>query len=121
MSLEVKGSAPGAAPCSMRDRVKTGGRVLWLVTLLALSACERGAESGVRAHGIRSADLGQLVLGRTTSSDVERLFGAPQERALDGALTYRNTLPSRHRQSRTETVTFRFTDGVLARICRTRS
>src|SRR5262249_30073641 len=91
--------------------------ILGVAAALAGMACQRGAESGVGTRRIRSADLRPLVLGQTTDGDVQRRFGVPDERAEDGALTYHTTIAS----GRSERITFRFTNGVLARICRSRS
>ncbi|HYV56920.1 MAG TPA: hypothetical protein VE911_05210 [Candidatus Nitrosopolaris sp.] len=90
------------------------------VTVVRVAYPPRGA-SGVHSAAIRPADLGRLVFGQTNGGDVERLFGTPDERAVDGALTYRAALVSRRAGGEGETVTFRFKNGVLSRICRSRS
>ena len=92
-----------------------------LAAPIVLVGCHQGSDASARVGTIRPADLRQLVFGRTTGGDVERLFGAPDERATDGALTYRLALASRPGRSKAETLTLRFTNGVLSRICRSRS
>ena len=109
---------------TLRSTSSAGRAAVLIVALTAaivLVACQDGGDSGVRAGAIRPTDLRQLVFGRTTGGDVERLFGVPDERGPAGALTYRSALASRRRPSGAETVTFRFTNGVLSRICRSRS
>jgi len=115
-------------PVVRRDTLRnasSAGKAALLIAALAaplvLVACQHGGDPGGRAGAIRPTDLRQLVFGRTTGGDVERLFGVPDERAPDGALTYRGALASRRKRSDAETVTFRFTNGVLSRICRSRS
>ncbi|HSV07586.1 MAG TPA: hypothetical protein VLI07_13775 [Candidatus Binatus sp.] len=106
-------------------RTPSAGKAALLIAALAapivVVGCQRGGDASVRAGTMRPADLRQLVFGRTTGDDVEHLFGVPDERATDGALTYRAALASRQGRSRAETFTFRFTNGVLSRICRSRS
>jgi len=106
-------------------RHPSAGKAALLIAALAapivLVGCQQGGDASVRAATIRPADLRHLVFGRTTGDDVERLFGVPDERATDGALTYRAALASGHGQRKAETLTFRFTNGVLSRICRARS
>ena len=65
-----------------------------------------------------------MHLGQTTPSDIEQWFGVADERMADGALVYRfeRTRQRGERlQAEAETVTFRFANGRLAKICRTRS
>src|SRR5436309_4389273 len=62
--------------------------------------------------------LEQMSFGQSTPADVERVFGAADERPPDGSLVYRT---EDRRRRETESVTFRFEGGVLSRICRTRS
>jgi hypothetical protein len=64
-------------------------------------------------HDIRPADLN--TLHRATPATVEQLLGPPDERMADGAYTYRQVRIGR---PRSETLTIRFTDGVVTRICR---
>jgi hypothetical protein len=63
----------------------------------------------------------RVTLGTTTPADVERLFGAPDQRADDGSLVYgtERTRPSGKVEH--ETTTFRFDGGVLSKICQSRS
>jgi hypothetical protein len=82
------------------------------------AASERPAES--QARPIRPTDLRLPTIGRATAADVERLLGAPETREADGALVYTSARSRRHGSPARETVTFRFRDGVLARICRSR-
>jgi hypothetical protein len=106
-------------------RTSSAGKAALLIAALAapivMVGCGRGGDGSVRASTIRPTDLHQLVSGRTTGDDIERLFGIPDERTTDGALTYRAALASRPGRSAAETVTFRFANGVLSRICRSRS
>jgi hypothetical protein len=81
---------------------------------LALSACQRAA--GEHAGTVHASDLNRVAFGRTTPSEVEQLFGAPLTRNDDGSLVYQiGAAPE------AESVTFRFRDGVLTRVCRARS
>jgi hypothetical protein len=81
---------------------------------LALPACQRAA--GEHAGTVRVSDLNRVAFGRTTPTEVEHLFGAPVTRDADGSLVYQlGTAPD------AESVTFRFRDGVLVRVCRARS
>ena len=91
------------------------------VGVLAAAGCQRPAES--RTRSIRAADLRQLALGHATPADVERVLGAPDAREPDAALVYASQRPARPGTAtdEIETVTFRFRDGLLARICRSRS
>ena len=101
--------------------------ILCGVAVLTLAACERavtGAETTRVTRPIASLDLGKVSLGKTTPDDVKKLFGAPDDSLEDGALVYRRTMlrggdESRHEEQ--ETTTFRFTAGVLSKICRARS
>ena len=97
--------------------------VLGVVTMCG---CRQGTafqSEPQRPHAV--ADLvAQVSLGRTTAGDIERQFGAADERAPDGSLVYRfETVRSRGGRTRTqnETITLRFAGGVLSKICRTRS
>jgi hypothetical protein len=109
-----------------------------LFTLLiaaGLAGCGRSVATEVRGHHIKQSALAALHLEHTTASDIETQFGEPDERAADGAVTYRYatvrqlhpqvagwTLPISTGEEVTEhTVTFHFKGGVLNRICRTRS
>jgi hypothetical protein len=66
---------------------------------------------------VRRVDLAKVVLQHTTPAEVEALYGAADEHGADGSLVYRAVTVQRHPES----VTFRFQDGVLARVCRARS
>ncbi len=94
--------------------------LIGLVAAIAVTGCDGRAESGTARPVMGARDLTQLRLGQTTPADVERLFGVPDERRNDGALVYQHRLvvPSHHEA---ETVTFRFSAGALAKVCRTRS
>jgi len=70
---------------TLRSTSSVGRAAVLIVALTAaivLVACQDGGDSGGRAGPIRPTDLRQLVFGRTTGGDVERLFGVPDERAL---------------------------------------
>jgi hypothetical protein len=110
---------------------------VWIpvITTLLLTGCERSVVTEVRGHRIPAAQLRELRLQSTTPTEIETRFGQPDDRANDGALTYRYAtvtrvrprvaglaLPIRGREQVIEhTVTFRFENGVLSRICQTRS
>lgn len=65
---------------------------------------------------MRASDLNRVSFGRTTTTEVERLLGTPATRNADGSLVYHlGSAPD------AESVTFRFRNGVLARVCRARS
>src|SRR5262249_35698949 len=86
-------------------------------------SCEHGEAAPARPHNAADA-VRQVRLGPTTASDLEQRFGAADEHAPDGALIYRFETARKHgdrMQTEAETVTFRFTDGKLAKVCRTRS
>ena len=81
---------------------------------LVSSASSRPADDGAQTQRhVRSADLDKIRLGETTPSEVEQLFGAPDVRGADGSITY-GTAPA------APTVTFRFENGTVSKICRTR-
>ena len=81
------------------------------------SARERAAPAAAGSRPVLSQDLDKVSLGQTSPSDVERLFGVPEERLADGNLLYRWT----GRPSEEGEVTFKFQDGVLSKICRDRT
>ena len=87
-------------------------------------SCDRGdAASARRPRDVTDA-IRQVHLGQSTPGDIEQRFGVADERSADGSLKYRFET-TRQRTGRAEaveeTVTFRFTNGKLAKICRTRS
>jgi hypothetical protein len=101
------------------------------LTLIALAfasavggcSCGHGEAAPARQRNAAEA-VRQVHLGQTTPSDIEQRFGVAEERMTDGALIYRfETTRQRgeHMQAETETVTFRFANGRLAKVCRTRS
>jgi len=87
-------------------------------------SCNRGEAAPDRRPSSAADAVRQVRLGQTTAREVEQRFGAPDERAADGALVYRFE-SARERggrmQAEEETVTFRFAAGKLAKVCRTRS
>ena len=88
--------------------------------MAVLAACGGEAERHATRPPIRGRALEQMSFGQSTPADVERVFGAADERPPDGSLVYRTE--DRHAGRReTESVTFRFEGGVLSRICRNRS
>ncbi|HZR79872.1 MAG TPA: hypothetical protein VFD92_02160 [Candidatus Binatia bacterium] len=92
-----------------------GSRLAVAAVALAtlLSACQgRTASAGTAERHVRSKDLAKLQIGHSAPQDVENLFGKADDREPDGSLVYRSSR---------ETATFRFENGVLAKICRTRS
>ena len=91
---------------------------LW-IALLVLPACEvreSTAELTPRRDPIRSMDLVDLQVGKTSPAQIEQQFGPPDERRQDGALVYRWT-NERGRGS----ITFQFAGGALSQLCRERS
>ena len=109
-------SEPMTTPAT---RVVSSRALLWSGLVLA-AACGASGASVADSHGITPADLDRLRFGQTTPADVQNALGAPDERAADGALVYRERRVGSP-GSRRETVTFRFQDGVLRKVCRTRS
>lgn len=105
----------------------------YLACALALAACQDRVATAVTGHVIPPRALSNVALGKTTATEVTTLFGEPDERAPDGSMTYRSrtvrtTVPALvHWSARSderideETVTFRFENGTVAKICRTRS
>jgi hypothetical protein len=90
-----------------------------LVGLLLLCACEvRESTAGPapRREEIRSSDLQNLTLGKTSPQEVEGLFGPPNERKDDGALVYRWAT-----DRGSGSITFQFAGGALSKLCRERS
>jgi len=87
-------------------------------------SCNRGDPASARRPRDAADAIRQVRLGQTTPSDVEQRFGVADQRSADGSLEYRFET-TRRRTGRAEaveeTVTFRFANGRLARICRTRS
>jgi len=100
------------------------------VALLALlaTACQPASAVETRGHAIPPASLKDVSLGKTTQADIVAQFGEPDERPPDGSLVYRSTrvrrsggLWSHEEKVEDESVTFRFENGAVAKICRTRS
>jgi hypothetical protein len=87
-------------------------------------SCQRGDAAADHRPSNAADAIRQVHLGQTTPSDLEQRFGVADERMADGALIYRfETTRQRGErlQTEAETVTFRFANGRLAKICRTRS
>jgi len=115
----------------MRDRLRSA--TAFVLAILLLAACDGSPQTELRGHPIPPRDLDAVALGKTTPPEIVARFGEPDERAPDGALTYRSSIVRRVRAGlgglwRTseekveeESVTFRFENGALARICRSRS
>jgi hypothetical protein len=91
-----------------------------LVVALAMAACDRSAAE-VRSERIPRDLHSHVTLGTTTPADVERLFGAPDQRAEDGALVYATDRKRPSGAMERETTTFRFENGVLSKVCQSRS
>ena len=87
---------------------------------LLASGChapDSGAAIETRSKPIVTEDLRNVTLLQTSPADVERLFGAPEERYANGDLRYRWTVgPGEEGQ-----VTFKFEKGVLSKMCQDRS
>jgi len=118
----------GAGGADEAPSVRPHGSVRAALIALALASaaggwsCQRGEAAPDRRPSAADA-IGQVHLGQTTPIDVEQLFGVPDQRAADGALTYRfETTRKRGERVRAEaeTVTFRFANGKLTKVCRTR-
>jgi hypothetical protein len=104
-----------------------------LASVLLFSCGKRDPIVEMRGHLIRTRELEGVSIGQTTAKEVVARFGEPDEHAPDGSLTYRATRfvrtgPTlaawsfgREKQISEETVTFRFENGALAKICRKRS
>src|SRR5262245_33250481 len=88
-----------------------------LVLAVALAGCQGSPREVTGSTPPRRLDLGKVVLQHTTPAEVEAAYGAADEHGADGSLVYRAVTIQRHPES----VTFRFQDGVLSRICRARS
>jgi hypothetical protein len=101
---------------------------LALIALVVSGAASGGCHGGAVSQAQGPHDAVELVrhmsIGHTTAAEIEREFGAADERPPDGSLVYRF---DRRRDQKvgagpeTETVTLRFERGVLSKICRTRS
>jgi len=96
---------------------------VWLFLLpsvLALVACGRGAPAESRP-ATAAAAIKHVQLNQTTPAELRSTLGPPDEQPADGSLVYR--FAGRHRGDvqETETVHFRFADGHLTKICRSRS
>jgi len=97
-----------------------------LIALLLSAVIVCGCDPRTAFPSRRPAAAAELVkqvsLGHTTAADAERLFGAADDRPPDGSLVYRFARTrSRDGQEATDTVTLRFANGLLSKICRTRS
>jgi hypothetical protein len=94
--------------------------ILVSLAMLATACQQSGAAAAPReqVHVIRAADLDRLRLGQTAPQEVERLFGSPDRRDLDGSLTY---FTKRRPSGGQDSVTFHFAGGALAKICTTRA
>jgi hypothetical protein len=115
----------------MRKEIRSAAAFLLAACLLA--ACAQSSATEVRGHPIRPHDLDAMALGKTTPPEIVARFGEPDERAADGSITYRSSVARRSRSGlvglwhaneekvEDETVTFRFENGALAKICRSRS
>ena len=120
------------AASRMRDPRRRAVAVA-LLAALAAAGCDRTVVTDVRGTRIAGTDVRGLIFGWTTPAEIEHRFGEPAARGPDGALTYRYSTVRRSErrvagfaipisnQVREHTVTFRFTGGVLSRICRARS
>lgn len=105
----------------MRNALRSSCALAVIALVLALPGCGSRTDTSADSRSVRQLDLGQVNLEQSTAGEVERLFGAPDERAPDGAFTYRGIMVRGGGVNEPETVTFRFTGGVLSGICRSRS
>jgi hypothetical protein len=95
-----------------------------LAGALAVAACRAGDPAHSHRPDRAADAVKQVSLGHTTAAGIEQLFGPADQRAEDGALVYRFERArgdADRRRFEVETVTFRFTRGVLSKVCRTRS
>lgn len=101
--------------------MKDALRAWLLAAVVALSACDRSGAREVEPRLALRDVHSHVKLGTTTPADVERLFGAPDQRAEDGALVYESQHARRSGTVDHETTTFRFEGGVLSKVCQSRS
>ena len=114
---------PRGALAAPRGRRRTT-RALVLSGAFALAACRAGDPAHSHRPDRAADAVKQVSLGQTTAAGIEQLFGPADERPEDGALVYRFERArgdGDRRRLEVETVTFRFTRGVLSKVCRTRS
>ncbi|MEW6272781.1 MAG: hypothetical protein AB1689_26180, partial [Thermodesulfobacteriota bacterium] len=119
-----------------RPRAGRAAVVAALALALAASAsgCERESRTVLTGHTVRARDLEKVAIGRSTTADVERVFGPPDERSPDGSLVYRATAVRRSIRTVAgvpvggseevvgwRTAKFQFANGVLKKVCRERS
>jgi hypothetical protein len=97
--------------------VASSSRAALYTALVLATACR---SSVADSRHIAPADLDRLRFGLTTPSEVEGVFGVPDEHEPDGSLVYHGRQVGTHARW-DETVTFRFQAGALSKVCRTRS
>jgi len=109
--------------------------VLVLTLLLPLlGACDQQRyETVLTGHPVHTRQVAKLSVGKSSQNQVEEAVGVPDEIGPDGSMVYRATAVRRTvRGGGTtsadaaevvgqRTTTFRFENGVLTKICRTRS
>jgi hypothetical protein len=91
-----------------------------LVASVGIAACDRSVAE-TKPPRLPRDFHSRVTLGTTTPADVERLFGAPDQRAEDGSLVYGSDHTRPSGKVEHETTTFRFDGGVLSKICQSRS
>lgn len=92
-----------------------------ILAAVALAGCDRSVAHETKPPRIPRDLHSHVTLGTTTPGDVERLFGAPDQRAEDGALVYESERTRKSGKTERETTTFRFEGGVLNKVCQSRS
>src|SRR5262249_30238664 len=95
-----------------------------LASAMGAWSCDRGDAASARRPRDATDAIRQVRLRQTTPGGLAQRFGVADERSADGSLEYRfETTRQRTGRAETveETVTFRFANGRLTKICRTRS
>ena len=101
-------------------RLRLGTAVAAIVLAAVGAACSPDPETEVLRPRTVADALRQVSLQHTTAQDIEQTFGKADARTPDGGLVYH--FERDHGRAReTEAVTFRFSRGVLTKICRVRS
>lgn len=111
-------------------------RPVLVLTLLVplLGACDQQRyETVLTGHPVRKSHVTKLAIGKSSQNEVEQVVGVPDEIGPDGSMVYRATAVRRTLNAGgtasanaaevvgQRTTTFRFENGVLTKICRTRT
>jgi hypothetical protein len=108
----VRGGRPGAfgLPDALALAVAIAGAAFVGV------GCDRTAQSTSARPASADAAVAAVTLDATTPDDLASRFGPPDAHDADGSPIYRFDAARRG-----ESVTFRFANGVLTKVCRSRS